>query len=386
MSKHWCAAGALALATLSPAAQAASEADLAEIRSQIKSLKDEYEARIRALEERLKQAESRAAAPVPAPAASPATGLAAFNPAISLVLQGTYADLSRESPDRRRGFSLGETELTLSANADDRFAGQATVALTRDGDVSVEEAYAIYTAAPYGLAPRIGRFFSGIGYLNEQHSHAWDFVDAPLAYDALLGGKYVNDGVQLKWVAPSEHFVEIGAEAGNGDSFPGAPRDRNGIGSGALYAHTGGDVGDSHSWRAGVSWLRTRNEERARTDTGILDFVWKWAPNGNARQTNFKVQGEYLEERSARRRGWYLQAVYQPLALWRIGARYDRLDPAAGESFTAKRYAAMVDWSPSEFSRVRLQFARSQTLADMTDNQFFVQYILSLGAHGAHKY
>jgi len=46
----------------------------------------------------------------------------------------------------------------------------------------------------------------------------------------------------------------------------------------------------------------------------------------------------------------------------------------------------MVDWSPSEFSRVRVQFARSQTVADFTDNQFFVQYILSLGAQGAHKY
>jgi hypothetical protein len=354
------------------------------------------------------------------PSASSAnTGSAAFNPAVSLILQGRYANLSQdpnafaiagfplggETVPGPRGFSLGETELALSANVDERFSGLAVISLSPENTVSVEEAYAIYTAAPYGLTPKIGRFFSGIGYQNEQHQHAWDFVDAPLAYQAFLGGKYVNDGVQVKWIAPIEHFIEVGGEVGNGDSFPGSARNRNGVGSGALYAHTGGDVGESHSWRAGVSWLRTRSDERsAKNDTGILDFVWKWAPNGNARETNFKVQGEYFRGRdtgvvandspiqlapgeyTARRSGFYVQGVYQFMPQWRVGARYDRLDPGAGESFDARKYTAMVDWSPSEFSRVRLQFARSQTLPDATDNQFFVQYILSLGAHGAHKY
>jgi hypothetical protein len=399
MSKHLWAAAALAL-TLTPAAQAASDADLAEIRSQIRSLKDEYEARIRALEERLRDAEARTAAPAPT-ASSASAGLAAFNPAISVVLQGTYANLSQdpnafaipgfrtggEIGPGRRGFSLGESELTLSANADERFAGQLTVALSPENTVSVEEAYAIYTAAPWGLAPKLGRFFSGIGYLNEQHQHAWDFVDAPLAYQAFLGGQYGNDGLQVKWIAPIDHFLELGGEVGNGDSFPGSARNRNGVGSGAVYAHTGGDIGESHSWRAGLSYLRTHNDERdTRNDTGIADFVWKWAPNGNTRQANFKVQGEYFRENTARQSGWYLQAVYQFMPQWRVGARYDRLDPGAGESFDPRKYTAMVDWSPSEFSRVRVQFARSQTLPDVTDNQFFVQYILSLGAHGAHKY
>src|SRR4051812_33351286 len=300
MSNHPCAAAALALATLAPAAHGATDADLGEIRNQIQSLKNEYEARIRALEERLKEAESRppvAAAAAPMPSSSSNTGLAAFNPAVSLILQGRYANFSQDpnafaiagfppgggKGPGRRGFSLGETELALSANVDERFSGLAVISLSPENTVSVEEAYAIYTAAPYGLTPKIGRFFSGIGYLNEQHQHAWDFVDAPLAYQAFLGGNYANDGVQVKWIAPIEQFLEVGGEVGNGDSFPGSARDRNGVGSGALYAHTGGDVGESHSWRAGVSWLRTRSDERvAKNDTGVVDFVWKWAPNGNA--------------------------------------------------------------------------------------------------------
>jgi hypothetical protein len=46
----------------------------------------------------------------------------------------------------------------------------------------------------------------------------------------------------------------------------------------------------------------------------------------------------------------------------------------------------MVDWSPTEFSRLRLQLARDNSRAGVTDNQMLVQYIFSLGAHGAHLF
>ena len=46
----------------------------------------------------------------------------------------------------------------------------------------------------------------------------------------------------------------------------------------------------------------------------------------------------------------------------------------------------MVDWSPTEFSRLRLQFAADRSRLGLTDSQVFVQYIYSLGAHGAHKF
>ena len=420
MSRFIAMAGASALALLTAqGAWAASSPELDEIRDEIRNLKSSYEARIRALEERLKDAEARAAqasAPPPPPPpvaaapapSSPSSSVSAFNPAVSVVLQGTYANLSQdprqfaiagfatgsEIGPGRRGFSLGESELALYANVDDKFAGNLIVSLSPENTVSVEEAYGIYTAAPYGVVPKFGRFFSGIGYLNSQHQHAWDFVDAPLAYQAFLGGQYAQDGVQFKWVAPIDHFLELGAEAGNGDGFPGGPRNKNGAGSGAIFAHTGGDIGASHSWQAGLSYLRTRtaddDEERpgVKGRLAIADFVWKWAPNGNVRQTNFKVQGEYFASRpedGERQSGWYLQGVYQFMPTWRVGMRYDRLDPGSLD-FNPKRSSVMLDWSPSEFSRVRLQFARSQTVPDVTDNQWFVQYILSLGAHGAHRY
>ncbi len=457
-------ASALALALLAPpAAQAATDADLAEIREQIRQLKESYEARIQALEQRLKDAEAKSAtapvaqpaaapAPVaaaPAPAAAPASGISAFNPAISAVLQGTYSNFSQD-PNKyslsgfapsgdiapgKRGFSLGESELAISANVDDKFFGNLIVSLTPENTLSVEEAYGLYTGAGYGLAPKFGRFFSGLGYMNDQHQHVWDFVDAPLVYQAFLGGQYDVDGLQLKWLAPTDQFLEFGAELGSGEGFPGTSRNKNGIGSGIVYVHTGGDIDASNSWRAGLSYLQTRAQDRdyAQTDfagnnaqvgfsgssrLAVADFVWKYAPNGNSQQTNFKLQGEYFWRResgdltydrdnalgltntsnySARQSGFYVQGVYQFMPTWRVGARYDWLDPGqvdygansaflANPNFHPERSTAMIDWTPSEFSRVRLQFAQAKLRPGITDNEFFLQYILTLGAHGAHKY
>ena len=46
----------------------------------------------------------------------------------------------------------------------------------------------------------------------------------------------------------------------------------------------------------------------------------------------------------------------------------------------------MLDYSPSEFSRLRLQLAHDNSRQGLPDKQLFVQYIMSLGAHGAHQY
>jgi len=475
-------AAALAAILGAPAlAHAADDAALAQIRAELKQMKEAYEARIRALEDRLQAAESRGAqaaapataaaaqagAPVlpampPAPSASSAAARAgaqanAFNPAVSLVLNGTYANLKKdpetyaiqgflpggeEIGPGRRGFALGESELTLSANVDPRFSGKLTFALTPDNEAEVEEALFETRGLANGLKLAGGRFLSSIGYLNNQHAHAWDFTDAPLAYQAFLGGRLGTDGLQLKWLAPTDRFLEFGAEIGSGDSFPGTGRNKNGIGATALYAHVGDDLGDSLSWRAGLSWLRTRAAGRewedvdslgadvanafdGRSRTWIVDGVLKWAPGGDARRTSFKLQGEYFRRKedgsvtydlhgasqgmatgayAHTQSGWYLQGVYQFMPAWRMGVRYDKLDagtprfafdaPLGAADFgrlaghSPKRTSVMFDWSPTEFSRLRLQVAQDKARAagDGSDRQVFLQYIMSLGAHGAHAF
>ena len=364
----------------------------------------------------------------------------AFNPDISLILQGTAARASQNPNDYqitgfapsggevsppRRGFSLGESELIVSSNIDPYFRGQLVASLTPENDLEVEEAFFQTLALGKGFTLKGGRFLSSIGYQNPIHQHAWDFQDAPLPYKAFLGGRLNDDGLQAKWLAPTDLLVELGAEAGRGRQFPASDPNKNSAGMWSLFGHVGGDAGEGGAWRAGVSYLKTSPEDRAFTDAGVLqsftgesklwiaDAVFKWAPQGNASVTNLKLQGEYFRRTedgslayagapggySSRQSGWYAQAIYQFMPRWRAGYRYDRLNHGSVSSvlteaqapllltdYNPTRNTVMVDWSLTEFSRFRLQLASDKSRDGVTDNQVLVQYIMSLGAHGAHTF
>jgi len=445
-------AALLALATL-PAISWAD--DVSALRAELQALKTDYGARVEALEARIQQLETAsqanadaalaAATPAPEPAPEPTTGgggASAFNPAISLILGGSFTGTSRDPEDWRvagfpaagdeigpgeRSFNLGESELTFSANIDPYFAGAVTFALTGEGEIEVEEAYVRTTALRDGLTVKGGRFFSGFGYLNEVHAHAWDFVDQPLVYQAMFGGQYRQNGVQVKWLAPTDLFLEFGAETGNGDGFPSTRLEKNGFNGATLFAHVGGDLGADTNWRAGAAWLTQRAEDRegaitddegtalldgftGDADTWVLDGVLKWAPSA---RRQLKLQGEYMRREEDgtyvadpsglgqltnyqnTSSGWYLQTVYQFAPRWRAGARYDSLDSGDARiepampwtSLNPDRLSLMLDWNPSEFSRLRAQYDWDNARDDGDRDRIWrLQYIYGIGAHGAHKY
>jgi hypothetical protein len=450
-------------------------------------LQHDYEAKLQAMEKRLDAAESKAAAatqkaddaqksaaaaqtaseaatqtaaaePAPSPSAgggNAQASAAAFNPAIGAVLDGkgmvsshnpntwrlpgfALGDQAKPPP---RGPSIGESEINLQANVDQALFANLTVAFENDNSVSIEEAFVQPTALPWNFTAKLGRFFSGIGYLNEQHAHTWDFADAPLPYLAFLNGQYGDDGVQLRWLAPTNMFLELGAEAMRGASFPAnsvsealTNNHNAGLGAWSAFLHVGDDINESSSYSAGISYLGTRSSSRATDPVGrqagsdqftgvdhtiIADAVYKWAPNGNFAQSYVKLQGEgFLRKESGAftalnfanapgvattrsftsgiQSGFYVQGVYQFMPFWRVGVRYDQVHaPSLGPGFagttldsrdlTPRRYSAMIDYSTSEFGRFRLQYNRDQARPD-PDNQLILQYTVSLGAHGAHQY
>jgi hypothetical protein len=410
------------------------------VRAEIQALRGDYEQRLRAMEERLKAAEAKAEAAKaeaqkpdtarPAPAA--AAGPNSFNPAIGVVLDGKFVSARRDSGAYRiggfalgdeagppqRGFAVGESEVNMSANIDQALFGNLTVAYDGQGAAGVEEAYLQSSALPAGFTVRAGRFFSGIGYLNEQHAHTWDFADAPLPYRAFLNTQYGDDGVQVRWLAPTDFFLELGGEAFRGANFPAGGAAHRGIGSYGLFAHGGDDLNESSNFRTGLSWLGTSAAARQTnsafgtdtfsgdSNTFIADLVYNWAPGGNRTEQYVKLQAEYFLRQeqgsfnalpySDRQRGWYAQAIYQFMPRWRVGLRYDRVEsdlPDAAfvgtvldpNGASPRRASAMIDYSTSEFGRFRLQYNRDQSGPDI-DNQAILQYTVSFGAHGAHQY
>ncbi|HEY5776378.1 MAG TPA: carbohydrate porin [Xanthomonadales bacterium] len=447
------------LSSTAPAlAQTESELDV--LRAELAQMRADYEQRIAQLEKRLDEAENRAteqlddsaqagnqpaqqAEPwLPEPSDNPIAGGGnnSSNPALGVIFQGQAWNYSND-PDNYEipgfplggeagllpeGLAMGETEINISANVDDKFTAWLTVPIVfEDGEtaVEVEEAWIETMTMPAGLSLRMGRFYSNIAYLNDKHSHSWDFADQPLPYQAFLGNQYVDDGLQLRWLAPLDQYLEFGAQVTRGENYPAGGAAHSGYGSYALHMRTGGDVGYSNSWQAGLSYLQADADQResgdedepllftGQTEMVMAEFVWKWAPNGNNKQRNFVFQAEYMWRNEDGyyqvpgsgalpydndQRGWYMQAVYQPFPRWRVGLRYDRLSsdnpgpafdgtPLMPASSDPRRYSLMTDWSNSEFSRLRLQYIFDQSgLED--DNQWGLQYIFSIGAHSAHSF
>lgn len=385
----------------------------------------------------------------------PALSLAGteYNPQISLILDGRYSDYSENPEDyslpgfqpgaeaglAAAGFSVGHSEIILSANIDHYFSAQATFAIGEhegETEVGIEEAFIQTTALGHGAVIKFGRFFSSFGYLNEHHEHSWDFADAPLMYRALFGNTLRDDGVQLNYVLPTDMLIELSAELFSGNAFPAAGNEDGGIGAGTLSLTLGDDIGDSHAWQLGVSrWQANAINGRtsAANDHGgiaeipsfdgeseidAVDFVYKWAPQGSTRERAFKLQMEYFQRSElgdismvgsgplesstyhGEQQGGYVQAIYQFMPRWRTGVRFDQLEAdnrggneailgEAGlltDGYKPERKSVMVEWLPSEFSRLRLQFNRDQSSAELTDKQIFLQYTHSLGAHGAHSF
>jgi len=422
-------------------------AEVADLRQMLTEMQSEYESRIEALESRLDRAErsvsragrdaddameiaEEAAINATASASSPNT----YNPAIGVVLVGRYSNVDPgwesipgfipggELGPGSAGFSLGESDFNMSANIDPRFFGNLTLALEDDGgstEVAVEEAWIQTTGLSNGLTVLGGRHFSGVGYLNKFHRHADEFGDRPLPYQAFFGGQYIPDGVQLRWIAPTSLLFEFGAELNWGGSFPSTGRSTTSPDAWTLFADAGGDVGASHSWQLGLSYLSADVAGRGGEDAGAppgevfngdsdlagLDFVWKWAPNGNTAVQNFKLQGEYFRREESgdfaglpyagNQDGWYLQGIWQFRPGWRTGYRHDEVDADNGPLFRgtiledpgrkSARDSFMIEWSPSEFSRLRMQFIDDRVL-DESDSQIMLQYIMSVGAHGAHEF
>ncbi|MGE5625996.1 MAG: hypothetical protein ACM3ZT_10665 [Bacillota bacterium] len=343
-----------------------------------------------------------------------------------------------------QGFGLGESELDLVSNFDNLFTGFGALSFHENhgqDSVEVELAYLQTIAMPAGLQVTAGKFFSAFGYQNARHAHTWDFVDQPLVYEAMLNNQYSDPGLQLTWLAPTDTYLLLGAEVFSGDHFPAGGAAHSGNGASTAFVKFSQDLDDSNTWFAGLSYMSARAVNRVSlgspdplfsdqslldgpvftgtSDIAGVDFVWKWAPHGNFYEKNFVFQAEYLHRResgtvaaavcpvgtactggsaySGKASGWYVQGAYQWMPQWRFGLRYDRMSsdntvngpyqPAAflANGFVPHRESAMVDFSNSEFSRIRLQVNRDQS-GPTAFNAVFLQYIVAMGAHPAHTF
>jgi len=365
------------------------------------------------------------AAPMPT---TPPSSLNTFNPGIAAVLNGFYFAASRDPATGRiagiasgndislqpRGFSIGESEVSFTANIDPFMSGFLDISFQNDNTPAVEEAYILSKDLPYGLTLKGGRFLSAIGYINERHAHDWLFSDAPLPYRAFLNNQYGDDGLQVRWLAPTDQFLEFGAEVFRGDSYPAAGSRNAGAGTFTAFVNTGNDINDSSSWLAKASYLHSEARNRdsnghlfsGSTQLGVLSGVYKWAPGGNPTVSNLTMTTELFLDRQAGfydgvrlsqdRWGGYIQGMYQFMPRWSVGLRYAQLSTApvpialnASDlddlGHASRASTAMLEFDTSEFGRFRASYTHDEAGFKPID-EVLLQYTVIYGPHGAHRY
>lgn len=347
---------------------------------------------------------------------------------------GAVLDLAQTSRalalgTRDQGLQLGHSDLTTSGPVGSQLRAQLTATFeTHEGRLErgIEEAWLETTRLPMGLQARAGRFASQIGYLNQQHPHADDFVERPLLYRAFFGGHWNDDGLRLNWTAPTPFYLMVGAEAFRGqrlvEETANAPRNP---GVATLVVKTGADVGRSHSWQLGLSHIRSRREaavEEHEHDEGeeghdhghahgaqfsgrktwMIDATWKWAPGGNNRDQQLRIGVEAARitglNRLATARDKHeanaISVVWRFRPEWEVGARADWLRARMPhedhfDSVLLRERAVMLAWKPSHLQSLRLQLTTQRDAVGFEDparRAVQLQYVLAFGAHPSHAF
>jgi hypothetical protein len=342
-----------------------------------------------------------------------------------------------------RGFNLNYGEMSLYSPVDPYFDLTATIPFRENG-VELEEAFFRTKALPWGFQIKGGKFRSSFGRLNIQHPHVWDFADAPLINRAFFGEDgLVEKGVQVNWLAPTPFYLLFGGEILQGDNTAS-------FGTGAITMQKNGssftkdsaqqpnlflsfvkssvDIG-SLSLLGGLSYAQGQTRQNptkgttnqsAYGDTKIfgLDLTAKyfidayrylsWQNEWIFRQMNLNVgtdqapgdpgQSLSLFGKDLNQSGFYSQLIYRFARRWRIGARYDLFtqndvyldNQKQSLPGDLNRISAMLEFKPTEFSTLRLQFNRDHSLFNGENrepvNSVFLQFNMAIGAHRAHAF
>lgn len=375
-----------------------------------------------------------------------------FNPKIGLLLNGKYHkssnkddefnpagfQLGNHSHSAPQGFSLYESELSLSADIDDLFSLNSNIIFAdEDGEdkVEIEELYAQTSKLPYGLSLKIGRFLPNIGYLNSNHLHSDNFANRSIAFRSFLGNHYFDDGAQLSWLLPTSFYNEIGFGLFSGRNFPASSRDKNGTPVKSAFFKTGGNLLNGEI-QLGASYLSSKTGETDRqsihshdgeqeinafsgeSNLFIADLKYSFSLSDNIKENEIIIQGEYFKRNekglyylehngvveeegnvNTAQSGYYAQAIYKFLPKWRVGYRYSKLFGSKNKDIAnfdegilqhnnhrPSANTIMVDYTNSEFSRIRFEYENQKLQYNDSNDSVTIQYIFSIGAHPAHKF
>ncbi len=401
----------LALLTWAPATPAVAEEppaapdSVAQLRTEIATLRADYDRRIAELEAQLQALEAAQAAPpapAPVPVPPPSGGNQQtntyFNPSISVI--GNYLAVAGQNRiENLPNSDLRESEIGFQAVVDPYARADVFLSFGQEG-VGVEEGFVTFTALPAQLLAKVGRMRMNFGKVNSLHLHVLPWPDEPLTVVNLLGGDegWIGTGVSLGRLFPiGNTFTELTVQAVRADTPDLFESDRRG---GLVYSsryRLFGDLTDASNLEVGLSWADGPNgtTPTARTTLAGLDFTYRWKPLRTATYRGLIVRGEAIRSQRAQPSaigpdasafGWFLSGEYRLARRWWLGARLESSERGLDANLRDDGAALLVTFSPSEFSQLRTELRRRRYAENVTANEILFQLQFIIGAHGAHPF
>jgi hypothetical protein len=392
------------------------EEQVAALRAELQRLHAEHLDRLAALEARLAGLEGQAPPPAApeAPAATadvPAGAAGAggpsgplpvygaptskvFNPDIAVI--GNFlgaAGTNRVDP--RPSLEMEEAEASFQAVVDPYARADFFLAFGPEG-AEIEEGFLTFPTLPGGLLAKVGRLKASFGKVNTFHAHNLPWPDRPLVNVNLLGEEgFADSGISLSRLVPVPGlFLEATGEVFRGESegLFAAPRRRDLTWLGRLRAYR--DLAESSNLELGGSFVRGHNGIGADTTSRVfgVDATFRWRPLRRAIYRRFLARTELMwsrrqrEEATADAFGFYVSGEYQFARRWFLGGRFDQSMRADDPSLRDRGGSLFLTFWPSEFSQVRGQLRRTRYGEGVTANEFLLQFLFSIGAHGAHPF
>jgi hypothetical protein len=335
----------------------------------------------------------------------------------------------------QRGFTLPNEEIVLDGAVDPYFKAVADIVFKLDENnetnVELEEVYFLTTSLPWNLQGKGGQFFSEFGRINQQHPHAWDFVDQPLIINRMFGPEGLrNPGARLSWLVPTPFYSELFAtiQDSQGETaysfrntdaelFGRPPVDNTVASLGDMlyvprYA-AAFDLTESQTLVVGVSGAFGPNDSGQHTYTQIYggDVYWKWKPTWQSGGWPFLAfQAEMLgrrfeagavfeeengvlvqtvQQQNMYDYGFYAQQLYGFTRRWVAGLREEWVGGDRPTENQGRRFRLSPDLTfyPTEFSKIRLQYNfDDQQQPFGNDSSVWLQFEVLIGDHAAHKF
>ncbi|HEY9839082.1 MAG TPA: hypothetical protein V6D23_01405, partial [Candidatus Obscuribacterales bacterium] len=342
------------------------------------------------------------------------------------------------------GLMLNYAELSLAAPIDP-FLDLLAIFHLHPREFEIEEAYATTRGLPFNLTFKVGKFLSHFGRLNSQHAHFWSFNDPPLVYSSFFGFEGLNEvGARLSWLAPTDFYLDLGLELLQGANSASFGSQGFKVGQNTVaennFPHllvatvkTSVDLSDNLVLLGGLSYAQgssrfgqtqAEGDEQApakQTGDGSLehfsgatqimgaDLSLRWfidSYNELSWQSEFlyrQLGGESYTADGTGLLAKYQSGLYSKL-LWRIGQQWRtgvRLDLLSQNRSRENgllssgpemlpRYTAMVEYDPSEFTRLCLQYSLDQSRflngTNPAVHGLYLNLNLAMGAHGAHNF